>query len=241
MAYSPLSYKNARDNKSSTFGYGLQRRTQMVVATVQRLYSTEFIDAVDFGCADSFMLTALQNNLPNFRSGLGLDVFRAGMPIAEIAENRMTFESIDLFKQLHRIQARCANVAIVSSFIKHHPDPVRFLQAVRWTLKQGGVAILLDPRPFVVHLGALAGRFNKGYIPSLWSRRTLLTWLESGPLANKFTLDSFDFYWRAPIPSLEQLEKLLPAVCSLHQYAVLRATGADATAGQAFNAVETLH
>jgi SAM-dependent methyltransferase len=197
----------------------------MVISTVQRLASAELIDAVDFGCADGFMLTALRERLPNFRSGLGLDVFRAGMPTRE---KGMSFEPIDLFKELDRVQAGCANVAIVSSFIKHHPDPIRFLQAVRRALKQGGIAIVLDPRPFVVHAGALIGRFNKGYIPSLWSKGTLLGWLESEQLAGKFELESFDFYWRSPVQSLEWMERSLPPVCSLHQCAVLRAFGCDA-------------
>jgi SAM-dependent methyltransferase len=223
-------YLAARQRESGSLGYGLRRRTTMVIETVERLLPSlprERLDVVDFGCADAAMLRATARAL-GVRHGTstGLDVFRAGAP-ADTAD--MRFLAVDLFRTFpYPLPDASQDIAIASAFMKHHPAPARFLAEVARVLRPGGYVVLLDPRPFVVKLGMLVGKFNPDYNPSVWSERSVASLLRHSaiPLVER----SFTRYWVAPTQALHHagLERALPAsvvkLLALHQCMVLERT-----------------
>ncbi len=224
-------YLSGRRDPTSSFGYGLFRRTTMLLDSLDA-HAFEppraRLDVVDFGCADGTMLEAMAAHLPErFGSGLGLDVFRGGVP-RENPASRIEFQALDLFKQFpFPVADASRDVAIASAFLKHHPQPARFLSEVARILRPGGIVQLLDPRPFVVHIGQRLGRFNPEYNPSLWGRATIERLLRAQPRESGLRLGPYRRYWVAPNYGLYRLglERVLPAsvkhVLSLHQCLVL--------------------
>ncbi len=197
-----------------------------VIASHARATDDSGLDVIDFGCAEGAMLAEIAAHLgPRFGSGLGLDVFRGGVPPDDIVR-QIRFRATDLFRDYpYPVADASYDIAIASAFLKHHPDPGRFLSEMSRVLRTGGCALLLDPRPFVVRIGSLFGRFNPGYIPSLWSRATverLLTEREIG-----LRLLNYRRYWVAPSYALYRLglERILPRfighAIALHQCLVL--------------------
>jgi len=222
-------YLAARQNVNTGFGYGLGRRTEMLLGMLHRFAEplpAKRIDIVDFGCADGSMLRAAARHLgERIGSGLGLDVFRSGLPAPAEHGETLGFRQVDLFKSYpYPLAASSCDVAIVSAFLKHHPDPARFCAEIARVLRDGGIAIVLDPRPLVVRIGMLFGRFNPRYNPSLWSRRSMASLLADTPLR----IEHFERYWVAPNHTLHRmgLERWLPqpaiGLLGLHQCMVLR-------------------
>lgn len=225
-------YLSARQDVLSSYGYGLQRRTSMLLTALDRFAPSRpnrGLDVVDFGCADGAMLGAVSRHFadrPGSRTGL--DVFRSGLPCAAGGGEQIKFAAVDLFKRYpYPLLDESQDVAIVSAFIKHHPEPNRFLGELARILRPNGVAVLLDPRPLVVRVGMVFGRFNPHYNPNIWNRRTLERTLKS-PALNCIRLEHFERYWLAPTFSAFQigLERVFPKVaielCGLHQCAILR-------------------
>jgi len=186
-------------------------------------------DVVDFGCADGTMLEAIAVQMAErFGSGLGLDVFRSGIPSANIELN-INFKAIDLFKQFpYPIEESSRDIAIASAFLKHHPSPVKFLVEVDRILRPGGLLLLLDPRPFVVRIGQRFGRFNPSYNPSLWSKVSIELMLNTSKLDSNLRVVEYWRYWVAPTYFLYRagLERVMPKflknTLSLHQCLVLQ-------------------
>ena len=236
MTTSPSSaterYLSGRRDTTSSFSYGLSRRTSMLLSA---LAAQQFepvrdkLDIIDFGCADGAMLEALAENLGDrFASGLGLDVFRGGVP-DDLQANRICFRPVDLFKTLPApVEDASFDVAVVSAFLKHHPEPARFLSDVARILRPGGCALLLDPRPFVVRIGQTFGRFNPAYNPSLWDRTTIERLLRVPANNVGLRISAYSRYWIAPNYTLYRLgiERLFPHkirdLIALHQCLVLR-------------------
>ncbi len=225
-------YLSARLDPTSSFGYGLRRRSEMLVSSVDRFIQHEpphAIDVIDFGCADGAMLYALKAHIGSrFRSGTGLDVFRAGLPVGNDCSPAVSFAAVDLFRQYpYPVSDASHDIAIVSAFLKHHPEPGRFLGEVARILRQGGIAVLLDPRPVVVKLASLFGRFNPDYNPSLWTRNSVKELLLAESVAG-FDIAHFERFWTAPNYATYSLgvERYLPrwlnSLCSMHQCLILR-------------------
>lgn len=86
---------------------------------------------------------------------------------------------------------------------------------------------MLDPRPIVVRVGMLFGRFNPHYNPSLWGTRFVQKMLKDEPVTG-LRIVHFERYWVAPNHSTFKmgLEQRLPRQvvnwCALHQCMVLR-------------------
>ena len=205
-------YLSLRADPHSSFGYGLMRRTQALLSTIDA-YAPPASDlrVVDFGCADGAMLAAVAAHLgERFSSGLGLDVFRAGIPTG-IADNRIEFIATDLFKHYpFPILDASVDIVIASAFFKHHPEPIKFLGEVARVLKPGGLVVLTDPRPLVVRIGCRIGRFNPEYNPNIWSLSTVNRFLQQNRIHLK--INSFKRYWIAPTSTLYRLgvEKIIP-------------------------------
>jgi SAM-dependent methyltransferase len=223
VASSSESYLRGRRDPKSGFGYGLSRRTNMLLETIDRHAPLNpHLDVVDFGCADGAMLQAVADHLGNrFRRGVGLDVFRAGKPNNDSGKH-LDFRVADLFRQYpFPVEDELYDVAIASAFLKHHPEPARFLAEVARVLRPSGCAILLDPRPFVVQIGCRVGRFNPDYNPSIWSRATVERWLAESRL--NLVIRDFRRYWVAPTYGFYRLgvERVLPGfvehAVALHQ------------------------
>ncbi len=205
-------YLSLRTDPHSGFGYGLMRRTQMLLSAIDaHAPHTNDLRVVDFGCADGAMLAAAAAHLGGrFSSGLGLDVFRAGIPTG-IADNRIEFVTADLFKHYpFPIPDASIDIVIASAFFKHHPEPIKFLREVTRVLKPGGLVVLMDPRPFVVRIGCRIGRFNPEYNPNIWSLNTIAGFLQQNSLGLK--VNSFKRYWIAPTAASYSwgIEKLIP-------------------------------
>lgn len=235
METSPTSankhYLVSRRDQTSSFGYGLFRRTTMLLDSIDAHAfepARQKLDVIDFGCADGTMLEAIAAHMPDrFGTGLGLDVFRSGVPQTN-EELRIRFQAIDLFKRFpFPVADASRDVAIASAFLKHHPQPGRFLAEVARILRPGGIAQLLDPRPFVVQIGQRFGRFNPDYNPSLWGRATIESLLRTLPFESGLRIKSYKRYWVAPNYGLYHmgLERILPEslknFLSLHQCLVL--------------------
>lgn len=219
------SYFKERLDEKSPYGYCLSRRIAMVLAVVDRHRLSG--DIADFGCADSMMLDAVADHLQSrFTSGLGVDVFPIAVP-ADQPHRKMHFRKIDLFSEYpFPIQDESFDVAIASAFLKHHPEPARFLAEVYRTLRPGGHVVLLDPRPLVVNIGMKFGRFRRNANPSVWSKRTIEALISDRNL--DFWIKEYERYWIAPNHSLFELglEALLPSclrkVAGLHQCLLLQ-------------------
>lgn len=227
----PATLRPAR-TRAPVLATDLARRSQRAIAAIELHCSGDLpLDLVDFGCADGAMLFTLARRLGRrFGSGVGFDVFRGGMP--SVPEGlRVRFVLADLFRDYPFVLPdRSRDVAVVSAFLKYHPSPVRFLGEVARILRPGGIAVVLDPRPLVVHLGSLVGRFNKGYIPALWGRDRLRAFV-SGPAAQeaaRLEMVEFERYWVAPTARLYRtgveawLSRQIVQLVGLHQCAVLR-------------------
>lgn len=154
------------------------------------------------------------------------DVFRTGIP-ADDPSRDLSFKPADLFKSYpYPVSDESRDIAIVSAFIKHHPEPMRFLHEVSRILRPGGIAVLLDPRPYVVRVGQLIGKFSFNYNPSVWSRASMeeLIRRHDLPLA---TL-SYVRYWIAPTGGLYRrgVERFFPGWIrwriAMHQCLVLK-------------------
>lgn len=220
-------YLELRNDPKSSFGYGLMRRTNMLLEMMGKYATGEnALDVIDFGCAEGAMLLAAAAKLDKrFQSGLGVDVFRSGVPQADTVHN-IRFAFADLFRYPLPIESESRDVAIISAFLKHHPSPASFLREVSRILRSGGCAIVLDPRPWVVNVGFRVGRFNPEYNPSLWSLATIKTLLAE---QRDIRLDVKDYrrYWVAPTPAIFNLgvERILPAnilhILAMHQCVVL--------------------
>ena len=224
-------YLAGRRDATSRFGYGLFRRTSTVlcaIGTHQFSPKRVKLDVIDFGCADGAMLEAMAAHMPEkFGTGLGLDVFRSGIPSAN-GDLRIDFQAVDLFKQFpFPVADSSRDVAVASAFLKHHPEPGRFLAEVARIVRPGGCIILLDPRPFVVRIGQRFGRFNPEYNPSLWGQQTIKQLLRTLPQESGLHLGSYTRYWVAPNYRLYRigLEQLLPKsiknIFALHQCQIL--------------------
>lgn len=225
-------YLASRLDPNSAFGYGLRRRTEMLLSCIDRFSPStprSSFDVVDFGCADGAMLGAAAAHLgAAMRSGTGLDVFRSGLPASLDQAGRMDFVRVDLFKEFpYPLASTSQDIAIVSAFLKHHPAPRRFLDEVARILRTGGIAIVLDPRPIVVRVGMVFGRFNPLYNPSPWNRRTVTKLLDERPEPG-LVIEHFQRYWLAPNQASLRIgvERCLPdaviRACGLHQCLVLR-------------------
>ena len=221
-------YLSKRRDVTTSFGYGLSRRTQMALEAVERFApAAGTLRAVDFGCADGAMLNALAQRLgARFEGGTGLDVFRSGVPDDDPV-TRIVYRESNLFRDYpFPLEAGAFDIAIASAFIKHHPDPARFLSEVARCLGNGGIAVLMDPRPFVVKIGFRFSRFNPAYNPSLWSRNSVQSLLADHPTIGLTMLD-YRRYWIAPTYSIYRLgvEKAMPSflrnAIALHQCMVL--------------------
>lgn len=222
-------YIAQRSDPDTGFGYGLHRRTLKLLDGVadHAPGNAGQLDVIDFGCAEGSMLRAVGQSLGDrYGTGLGLDVFRAGVPMDD-GTRRITFHAANLFKCYpYPVPDASRDIAIVSAFIKHHPEPQRFLAEVARILRPGGIAVLLDPRPFVVRVGMLVGRFNPAYNPSLWSRRSMLSLITNHRLP--LHAEAYDRYWVAPTGGLYRLgiEGWLPKwmawPIAMHQSLVLR-------------------
>jgi SAM-dependent methyltransferase len=216
-------YLSERRDPRSSFGYGLSRRTTMLLEAIdEQCQETGGINVVDFGCAEGAMLKAVAAHLgARFKSGVGLDVFRAGKPDVD-ADLQLEFRTADLFRQYpFPVEENHYDIAIASAFLKHHPDPARFLGEVSRVLRPGGCVVMLDPRPFVVRVGCRIGRFNPDYNPSIWSRGTVDQLLSQS--GSNLAIRSYKRYWVAPTYGIYRLgvEKLLPVfvknAVALHQ------------------------
>jgi SAM-dependent methyltransferase len=218
-------YLNARLNKNSPLGYGLTRRITMVCSVFDRHQLAG--DIVDFGCGDGMMLDALAEHLEGrFKSGLGVDAFPVGVP-ADQPARRMSFRRIDLAREYpFQIEDQSFDVGIASAFLKHHPEPRRFLAEASRILRAGGHLVLLDPRPLVVKIGIQFGRFGANTNPSVWSKRTI-----EGVIADRhldFRIKDYERYWIAINHRLFEwgLEAVFPAwikhLAGLHQCLLLQ-------------------
>jgi len=219
------SYFKERLDEKSPYGYCLGRRITMVLCVFDRHQLSG--DIVDFGCADSMMLDAVADHLQSrFTSGLGVDVFPIAVP-ADQPHRNVQFRKIDLFREYpFQIQDESFDVAIASAFLKHHPEPARFLAEVCRVLRPGGHAVLLDPRPVVVNIGMKFGRFRPNANPSVWSKRTIKALIADRSL--DFLVTEYERYWVAPNHPLFELglEAVLPRwirrVAGLHQCLLLQ-------------------
>lgn len=220
-------YLQERLDKKSPWGYGLSRRITMVLSVFDRYGLSG--DIVDFGCGDSMMLDAVARHLESrFTSGLGVDVFPIGVP-ADQPHRQMQFRRIDLSKEYpFQIDDESVDVAIASAFLKHHPEPARFLAEAYRILRPGGHLVLLDPRPLVVNIGIKFGRFGATSNPSVWSKRTIEALISDRQLG--FGIKDYERYWIAPNHLLFELglEAVFPdcirRVAGLHQCLVLQRT-----------------
>jgi SAM-dependent methyltransferase len=223
-------YLAARQQNTGILGYGLGRRTRMLVSAIEAaLPSIERhrVDVVDFGCADAAMLRATAQALgPRHGSSVGLDVFRTGAPPDG---NGMRFLNVDLFKNYpYPLADQACDIAIASAFMKHHPDTRRFLSEVARVLRPGGIAVLLDPRPFAVKVGQMVGKFSRDYNPSPWSRQSVTALLDEGGIALR--PHRYERYWVSPTQAIYDtgVEKLLSRsmvhLLALHQCMVLKRT-----------------
>jgi SAM-dependent methyltransferase len=218
-------YLKERLDKKSPFGYGLTRRITMVLSVFDRHHLSG--DIVDFGCGDSMMLDAVADHLESrCTSGLGVDVFPMGVP-ADQPHRKMRFRRIDLSTEYpFQIDDESFDVAIASAFLKHHPEPARFLAEVYRILRAGGHLVLLDPRPLVVNIGMRFGRFGANSNPSVWSKRTIEALISDRQLG--FWIQDYERYWIAPNHRLFELglETLFPdwikKVAGLHQCLLLQ-------------------
>ena len=224
--YTDKGYLEQRRNLGTSYGYGLMRRTKMTLDMVRAHAPARPLDFVDFGCADGAMLMAAAEELgTGFRSGLGLDVFRSGVPAAN-TELRINYVAGDLFTKFpFPVADESIDVAIASAFFKHNPNPGMFMNEVQRMLRPGGILIMLDPRPYVVNMGARLGRFNKGYIPTLWAKQYVMYLLEG--IGSQLKLKDFQRYWIAPNYGTYKMgiERLMPRFfanwVALHQCIVL--------------------
>lgn len=225
-------YLAARLDPSTSFGYGLFRRSEMLATAVSKFAANTPappFDVIDFGCADGAMLESLSRHLGDrMRGGVGLDVFRAGVPTSRAEKGPITFLEVDLFKQYpYPLPTASRDIAVISAFLKHHPEPSRFLREVGRILRPGGIAVVLDPRPLVVRVGVLFGRFNPRYNPSVWDIRFVRKMI-AGDSASGLRVEHFERYWVAPNHSTYNmgLERHLPKQlvnwCAMHQCVVLR-------------------
>lgn len=221
-------YLAARQRHSGSLSYGLGRRTRMLMTTLERLLPSlqrEQLDVVDFGCADAFMLRATAETLgARHGSSTGLDVFRTGVPPDT---DDMRFLKVDLFKGFpYPLEDASCDIAIASAFMKHHPDTRRFLEEVARVLRPGGVVVLLDPRPFVVKVGMIFGKFSRHYNPSLWSAKSVAELVASAGI--ELRPEFHARYWVAPVQSIYDtgIENVMPSavvnLLALHQCMVLR-------------------
>jgi len=221
------SYFAERLDVTSPYGYCLGRRIVMVLRVFDRHQLSG--DVVDFGCADGKMLDAVADHAQSrFNSGLGVDVFPISVPTDEPHRN-VAFRRIDLFNEYpFPIQNESFDVAIASAFLKHHPEPARFLAEVHRILRPGGHVVLLDPRPLVVRIGMKFGRFRPNANPSVWCKRTIAALIASHGLG--FTVKEYERYWIAPNYALYELglDAVLPGflrrVVGLHQCLLLQRT-----------------
>lgn len=219
------SYHTERRDEHSPYGYCLSRRIAMVLSVCDRRRLAG--DVVDFGCADGLMLDAVARRLKTrFTSGLGVDLFPLGTP-PDQPRRKIAFRRIDLFNEYpFQIPDSSCDVAIASAFLKHHPDPGRFLGEVHRTVRPGGHVVLLDPRPLVVKLGMKVGRFRPNANPSVWSRTTIEKLVRDRRL--DFSVEAFERYWIAPNAYLFNAgaESVFPGwlrqVAGLHQCLLLR-------------------
>lgn len=224
-------YLAGRRDATGRFGYGLFRRTSTVLDAIDAHQFAPMrakLDVIDFGCADGAMLEAIAAHMPErFGGGLGLDVFRSGVAPAN-RKLRIDFQAVDLFRQFpFPVADSSRDVAVASAFLKHHPEPGKFLAEVARIVRPGGCIILLDPRPFVVRIGQRFGRFNPEYNPSLWGRATIERILRTLPPEHGLRIGPYRRYWVAPNYGLYRigLEQLLPQsiknIFALHQCQVL--------------------
>ena len=219
-------YWSKRVDLTNSYGYGLNRRTRMVLETIDRLLPQKTnLDVVDFGCADGAMLRGIKLHLGHrFRSGLGVDSFADGIPTNDPANAiRYVRHGFDRHEPLP-VEHSSADILVASAFLKHIKNPVRCLDEMSTVLRPGGIGVVLDPCSWVVRVGLRVGRFLGG-IHSVWSRSTVESWLREGNI-NLQVLE-YQKYWVAPNYYVYRtgIERILPRfieqTIALHQCLVL--------------------
>jgi len=182
---------------------------------------------VDLGCADGFMLSQLAAAFPDRQFSLmGFDRFPKGMPAPSTGPG-IRYAQVDLFSnEPLPVGDGHADIVIASAFVKHHPRTQDFLREAHRMLRVGGILVMLDPRPWVVHVGRLLSYFSREFTPSIWSERTIRKILKE-QMQGSFGIEKFERYWMSPrkefySPRIEDsAPTLLRSLLGLHQSAVL--------------------
>ena len=223
------SYLALRHDPNHVLGYGLMRRTRQLMKACAPYVQSHpgTLQVVDFGCADGHMLSEVAAAFPERRFRLvGLDRFQNGVPEVPAGLD-MRLLRVDLFSlQPLPIAAGETDIIIASAFVKHHPRTADLLKEAHRLLKPGGIMVMLDPRPWVVHVGRMLSHFSRQFTPSIWSARSIRTTLRDS-MPGAFDVRSFEHYWIAPKnqPCFPTLEDDTPAFLrlftSLHQSMVL--------------------
>jgi len=230
-------YTQLREKRRGIYFYGLYRRLEQIKKLIDQLLhqgENEFLNIVDFGCADNLTLDYLLSIFGDkIQNGIGLDIFPNGKP-PQTEQEKISFIKIDLFKDFPYPLEDCSfNVAICSAFFKHHPFPERFMSEVWRILQGGGYVIILDPSPWVMAIGMKLKYFEGRYSPNVWNRNLVSLSGSKKGMEYKFEEILYERYWIAPNRFLYNcgMEKLfsrrLVQYFGLHQSLLLKKVGLE--------------
>jgi SAM-dependent methyltransferase len=226
------SYLDLRNDPNHVLGYGLMRRTRQLIKHCRPYVQSHpgTIQVVDFGCADGHMLTQIAGAFADRRFRLiGLDRFPKGVPPTP-GDLDMKLMAADLFaREPLPLPAGETDIIIASAFVKHHPRVGDLLKEAHRLLKPAGILVMIDPRPWVVHVGRMLKHFSRQFTPSIWGERSIRALMRE-QLPGAYRVQSFERYWIAPknrfyVPSIEDnVPGFVRALTCLHQSMVLEKT-----------------
>lgn len=210
-------YKKRREGKSFS-RYTLDQRTQKMIENVVPFVSKQSGETLilDIGCADGAMTKKLCASFPS-AAVVGIESNTKFTYQPSLTNERYAYANI---LQLP-IAPNSIDIVVASAVFKHLRDPKLVIANISTALKSGGVFVVSDPRPFMVHLGKFTGKFDKRWLHNIWSLKKYREFFST------YGLDQVAAsYYMPPIGLSNNIEKMLHIwplnSIFLHQIAVFK-------------------
>lgn len=217
-----IDFYKAR-GRASYLKYTLNARTEEILALIRRhLQAGGGVKRIlDVGCADGLMTEELAKRISGClffgverNTGFALGAHDVG--------NRYMYGDGCLLP----VKDGSFDAVVVSAIFKHIPDPEAFIKELKRVLKKDGLIFICDPRPLMVRIGLLTGKFERRWLFNIWSL---------SDYARFFLMFGFQSlsggYYMPPMPVPARFEALIKRLklnfLFLHQAAVFKKTAAD--------------
>lgn len=206
--------------KASYLNYTLRSRTEEMLALLKRYLPSPARPLpgriLDIGCADCLMTEELTRKFRGFRV-FGIER-NTGFALGKAGGRNLYLYGDGC---LLPIKDGSFDAVVVSALLKHIPDTEAFALEIARVLKKDGFVFICDPRPLMIWIGLLTGKFERRWLFNIWSLSDYTRFF------SRFGFQALSAgYYMPPMPLPARLEALIKRlklnVLLLHQAAVFK-------------------